>query len=67
MKRTPEPPIALPPLFCPKSLARYLTIHISQIRGFRRSRRLPPPDLMIGNRPRWKPETIASVVDNGRL
>ena len=55
------------PLFSPERLATYLDVDKSCIRKFRRTRRIPPPDLRIGNRPRWKFETIESIVEQGIL
>jgi hypothetical protein len=57
-------------LFSHRSLMKFLALEgqdESVIRQMRRARRLPPPDVIIGNRPRWKPETIQSLVASGRI
>ena len=59
--------LKIPALFDTDTLAQYLRVHKSMIRQYRAARRIPAPDLMISNRPRWKPETIAKLVEDGRV
>lgn len=48
------------PLFTPAGLARYLAVSTSTLQRWRRSGRLPVPDLANGRILRWDPETITA-------
>lgn len=55
------------PMFSRQSLAKYLCLNHYTVRDLQRDGRLPPPDVVIGNRPRWRFETVASLVARGRI
>jgi hypothetical protein len=61
----------VPPYFSPESLAKYLDLKggESTIRKLRRQGRLPPPDLLIGNRrlPRWSYAAVKTIVGRGEI
>lgn len=53
------------PLMSPQDVAEYLRVNYYTVRDLRKDGRLPPPDVMIGNRPRWKTETIKALALRG--
>jgi len=55
------------PMFSRRTLAEYLALNRYTVRDLQRDGRIPPPDLMIANRPRWRYETVESLVRKGRI
>lgn len=54
-----EVPVAM---MAPQDIANFLRVDYYTVRDLRTADRLPPPDVMIGNRPRWFSDTIKSYV-----
>lgn len=54
-------------LMTPHDIAQFLRINYYTVRDLRHSGRIPPPDLTIGNRPRWKRETIEKLVNKRHI
>lgn len=59
------------PYYSPESLARFLDLKGGEatIRKLRYQGRLPPPDLIIGNRrlPRWSSRLIKNLIAQGKI
>lgn len=57
----------LEPLMSTQDIADYLGVGYYCVRDYRYAGRIPPPDVRLGNRPRWKPETILNLVAQGSI
>lgn len=55
------------PMFSRRTLAEYLAVNKYTVRDLQQEGRLPPPDAVIGNRPRWYFETIDAILKRGRI
>jgi predicted DNA-binding transcriptional regulator AlpA len=56
---------SIAPLLAPRDLANILRITRRCIEQMRSAGRIPPPDLMLGRLPRWRPETIRAWIEEG--
>jgi predicted DNA-binding transcriptional regulator AlpA len=64
-KRPSNPPVGLEPLFSIDDVARTLSISRRGVERLRSSGKFPPPDLLVGKLPRWKPSTIRGWIERG--
>jgi hypothetical protein len=66
-KKDKSPARPFQTLFSPHDIAQYLRVNYYTVRDLRHAGRIPPPDVTIGNRPRWKWETIMSLVSKRHI
>jgi hypothetical protein len=55
------------PMLSMGSIAKILDVDYYTICDMRYAGRIPPPDLMLKNRPRWKQSTIQQLIDSGSI
>jgi predicted DNA-binding transcriptional regulator AlpA len=53
------------PLGTIESWSLALVVSVPTIERLRRAGKIPPPDVMIGRLPRWKPSTIRAWIESG--
>jgi predicted DNA-binding transcriptional regulator AlpA len=56
---------SIEPLGTIESWAGALVVSVPTIERLRRAGKIPPPDVMIGRLPRWKPSTIRAWIEGG--
>ncbi|MBD3345860.1 MAG: helix-turn-helix domain-containing protein [Chitinivibrionales bacterium] len=66
-KKDKQVNIPIPTLLTPSDIAQYLRVNYYTVRDLRHAGRIPPPDITIGNRPRWKTETITALLNKGHI
>ena len=54
-------------LLSPKDVSDILRVNYYTVRDLRQAGRIPPPDVLIGNRPRWKYDTIRDLIKAGKI
>lgn len=54
-------------LFSPRDVAQFFRVHYYTVRDLRHAGRIPAPDLFIGNRPRWKWDTIMNLIEKRHI
>jgi predicted DNA-binding transcriptional regulator AlpA len=45
--------------------ATALVVSVPTVERLRYSKKIPPPDVMIGRLPRWKPSTVRAWIESG--
>jgi hypothetical protein len=60
-----SPAANIAPLLTPRDLSAVLRITVRAIEQMRSAGRIPPPDIMLGRLPRWRPEMIRIWIEQG--
>ena len=62
---SPALPATLERLCTVKDWALALCVSVPTIERLRHNKKIPPPDVMIGRLPRWRPSTIRAWIESG--
>ena len=61
----PELPPSIERLITIEDWATALVVSVPTIERLRHNKKIPPPDVMIGRLPRWKPSTVRDWIQGG--
>ena len=62
---SPASPASVEPLATIETWAAALVVSKPTIERMRNAKKIPPPDVMIGRLPRWRPSTVRAWIESG--